>query len=173
MSLLQALREISARAKDTATVSQIDDEALPFQKELAEMTIASGKTLIGRLQDLQDKPASSYKKRVPWITSLISSGAMLGWESAVYDSADGWQADVYKADGSGDGQIFTEVDLAMIFEKDHPFDFKSPVWSTLTQGSYSDYYPQIEELCPDGDGDPDRDHAYVISESIFHFWPRI
>ena len=92
--LLQKLREVAVRMKDTASVSVIDNDALPLQKKSSEKTIANGKALIDSLKDLQNKPASSYKKRVPWITSLISSGAMLGWESAIYDSADGWQADV-------------------------------------------------------------------------------
>ena len=165
-SLLQGLREVSIRRKDSDVVSQIDDVAMPAQKKSAEMVIASGKALIGSLKDLQNKPASNYMYRVPWITSLISSGAMLGWESAVYDSADGWLADVYKADGSGDGQMFSELDLATIFRDGRPLDFRSPLWSTY-EGSYGNFsYPEIEELCPDGDADPDAAQTYDAIENI-------
>ena len=165
-SLLQEFREVSVRRKDSDTVSQIDDVAMPAQKKSVEMVIASGKALIGSLKDLQNKPASNYKRRVPWITSLISSGAMLGWESTVCDSADGWMADVYKADGSGDGQMFSEVDLFSIFRDGRPLDFKSPSWSTL-EGSYGNFsYPEIEELCPDGDADPDAAQAYDAIENV-------
>ena len=163
--VLQELREISARSKDNALVSIIENEALPFQKKSSEMIIASGKALIGSLKDLQNKPASSYKRRLPWIVSLISSGAMLGWDSAIYDSADGWMADVWKADGSGDGQIFSELDLTTIFKGGHRLDFKSPTWSTY-HGSYDNYYPQVEELCPDGDADPDAEHFYDTVDNL-------
>ena len=83
--LLHKLRDISIRTKDAAILSKIDEEALPFQKEVSERAIADGKNLIASLTGLQNKPASSYKTRLPWIVSLISSGAMLGWDSVVYD----------------------------------------------------------------------------------------
>ena len=162
--LLQKLREISLRRKSSAIVSMIDNEAIPYQKESSEIAIADGKALISSLKDLQNMPASSYKNRVPWITSLISSGAMLGWESAIYDSADGWLADVYKTD-SGDGQMFSELDLAMIFKKGNRLDFRAPSWSTF-EGSYNLNYPQIEELCPDGDTDADAEHTYDTIENL-------
>lgn len=163
--LLQNFREISLRRKETAFVSVIDDDGLPFQRKCSETIIANGKALIDSLKNLQNKPASSYKRRVHWITSLISSGAMLGWESAVYDSADGWLADVYKADSSGDGHIFSELDLTMIFKEGSQLDFRSPTWSTYW-GSYQVSYPQIEQLCPEGDADPDADQTYDTIENI-------
>lgn len=163
--LLQKLREVSVRMKDTDIVSMIDDVALPFQKKSSEMAIADAKAVISNLKGLQNKPASSYKKRVPWITSLISSGAMLGWESAIYDSSDGWHADVYKADGSGDGHIFSELDLAMVFKEGYRLEFRSPIFSTY-EGEYNNYYPQIESLCPEGDADPDARHAYNTIDNI-------
>lgn len=165
-SLLQELREVVIRLKDSEILSMLDDGAMPAQKQSAEMVIASGKALIDSLTDLQNKPASNYKHRVPWITSLISSGAMLGWESAVYDSADGWLADVYKADGSGDGQIFSELDLDRIFREGRPLDLRSPSWSTYG-GSYGKLiYPNIEELRPDEDADPDAAQTYDAIENI-------
>ncbi len=163
--LLHKLRELSVRRRDPAYVSMIDEEALPFQKESSEIAIADGKALIGSLKALRNKPASSYKKRLPWITSLISSGAMRGWESAIYDSSDGWLADVYKADGSGDGQMFSELDLAMIFKRGHRLDFRSPTWSTY-EGFYNNSYPQIDELCPDGDADPDYQHTLNTIDNV-------
>ena len=162
--LLQKLREISLRRKDSAIVSMIDEEALPFQKESSEMAIENGKALIGSLKALENKPASSYKKRVPWIVSLISSGAMLGWESVVYDSADGWFADVYKADGSRDGQMFSELDLTMIFKRGQKLDFRNPSWSTY-DGSYDYTFPQIEQLS-DGEADPDAEHTYDTIDNL-------
>lgn len=161
---LQKMREVSVRKKDTALVSEIDNEALPYQKKSSEMAIASGKAFISSLKALQNEPASRHKKGVRWITSLISSGAMLGWESAVYDSADGPLANVYKADGSGDGQTFSELDLAWIFKKRHRLSFRVPLWST-SDGSYHNWYyktgcPQIKRACPDIDTDPDAAHTY-------------
>lgn len=164
--LLQKLREVSVRRNNLHIVSVIDDEATPHEKKRSETTIANGKVLIRHLKNLQNKPASSYKSRVPWIASLVSSGAMQGWESAVYDSADGWMADVHKADGSGDGQIFSEMDLAMIFHYDRPLDFRIPTWSTH-EGSYVDvYYPRVDDLCPDGDADPDAQDTYSTIDNI-------
>ena len=162
--LLLKLREIAVRRKDTGIIAMIDDEALPAQKQSAEMVIAMGKSLIRDLKDLQNKPASSYKRRVPWITSLISSGAMLGWKSVLYDSADGWHADVYRDNASGDGHIFSELDLALSFKKGHRLDFRNPTWSTY-DGYYNNYYPQIEQLCPDGD-DPDAEHTYNTIDNL-------
>lgn len=164
--LLQKFRELSVRRRHPAIVAMIDEEGIPFQKRSSETVIASGKALIASLKDLQNKPASSYKKRVPWISSLISSGAMLGWESAVYDSADGWMADVYKADGSGDGQIFSELDLDVAFEACYRLDFRTPAWSTYEDSYDHFYYPQIDQLCPDGDADPDAQHTYDAIDNI-------
>lgn len=163
--LQENLRKVSLRTKDPATVSMINDEALPHQKKLAEMAIANGKALIASLTNLQNKPASSYKFRVPWITSLISSGAMPDWESVVYDSSDGFHAEVYKASSPGDCHVFTELDLTMIFERSHALDFRYPTWSTY-DGLYNNYYPQIEQLCSDGDADPDAQHAYNTIDNI-------
>ena len=162
--LLLKLREIAVRRKDIGIVAMIDDEALPAQKQSAEKVITIGKNLIRDLKDLQNKPASSYRRRVPWITSLVSSGAMLGWKSALYDSADGWHADVYRDNPSGDGHIFSELDLAWIFKKGHRLDFRPPTWSTY-DGYYSNYYPQIEQLCPDGD-DLDADQTYNTIDNL-------
>ena len=163
--LLQKLREVSVRRKDSDIVSRIDDVAMPVQKESAEFVIASGKALIDSLKNLENKPASNYKHRASWITSLISSGAMLGWESTVYDSADGWLADVSKADGSGDGHMFSEIDLAMIFKDGRPLNFRSPAWSTYG-GSYGNFhFPEIEEL-RNGDPDPDVEQAYDEIDNI-------
>ena len=156
--LLLKLREVAVRRKDVGTIAMIDDEALPGQKKSAETVIAKGKSLIRDLKDLQNKPASSYKRRVPWITSLISSGAMLGWKSVLYDSADGWHADVYRDNASGDGHTFSELDLALSFKKGPRIDFSHPTWSTC-DGYYNNYYPQIEQLCPDRD-DPDAEDTY-------------
>lgn len=164
--ILQNLREMSVRRKDTLLVSSIDDEALPNQKKSAETAVASGNALIGSLKQLQNEAASTYKRRVPWITSLISSGAMLGWESVVYDSSDGSQSDVYKTDGSGDGHLFTELDLAMIFKKGYRLDFRDPEWSTY-EGSYSTVnYPQVERLSRKGDADPAAKHIHSTINNL-------
>ena len=164
--LLQKLRQVSVRRKDLPIVSMIDDDAIPYQRKASILAIARGKASISSLKDLQNKPASFHKDRVTWITSLISSGAMLGWESAVYDSADGWMADVYKADSSEDGQMFSELDLAVLFRENFRLDFRSPQWSTV-DGSYGNmHYPQIDELCPDGDADPEVDNTYNAIDSI-------
>ena len=164
--LLQKLREVSVRCKDFDFVSEIDDEAIPQQNKISESAIADGKALISSLKNLQNKPASSYKSRVPWIASLVSSGAMREWESVVYDSADGWMAEVYKADGFRDGIRFSELDLAIIFQYGYPLGFRSPSWSTY-KGSYGNfYYPQIYELCPDGDADPDAEDTISTINKI-------
>ena len=166
ISLLQRLREVSVRRKDSEVVSLIDD-AMPGQKKFAETVIANGQASIDRLKDLENNPASKYKGGVLWITSLISSGAMLGWESAVYDSADGWLADIYKADGSGDGQMFSEMDLVSIFQNRRPLDFKSPLWST-SDGSYGkvSYRQEINDIYPDGDTNPNAAQTYDTIEKI-------
>ena len=164
VDLLLKLREIAVRRKATGIIAMIDDDALPLQKQSAERYIAIGKSLIRDLKDLQNKPASSYKRRVPWITSLISSGAMLGWKSVLYDSADGWQADVYRDDVSGDGHIFSEMDLASSFKKGPRLDFRAPTWSTY-DGYYNISYPQIERLCPDRN-DPDAEDTYNKIDNV-------
>ena len=169
VSLLQKMREISVRRKRSHLVSLIDEEAIPYQKETSEIEIAYGKSLIKELKYLENKPASSYKKKVPWIISLISSGAMPGWESVMYDSADGLLADVFKTDGSGDGQMFSELDLALIFKKEHRIDFRGPRWSTF-DGSYDDHYSQIDQLHPEEGSDPFTENAY---ETILDLPPSI
>lgn len=53
--ILQKLREIAVRKKNTAVVSIIDNEALPGQKQSSELAIAHGKVVIDGLVDLQNK----------------------------------------------------------------------------------------------------------------------
>ena len=163
--LLQELREVLVRQKDSELLERMDNVALPGQKESTAIVIASGKAQIDNLKDLENKPASKFKQRVHWITSLISSCSMLGWESAVYDSADGLLADVYKADGAGDGQMFSETDLATIFRDGHPLDFRTPSWSTYEGGYERFSYPDIEELSV-RDGDPDAAQTYDAIEKV-------
>ena len=164
VTLLQRMREVSVRRKDTASVSMIDSRVLPYLKESSETAIAKGKASISGLKALQNKPASSCKRGLTWITSLISSGAMPAWHSVIYDSDDGLLADVYKADSSGDGQFFSEMNLFMTFTVGSGLNLRAPSWSTF-DGSYNEWYrktgaPHIESVCPQGDADPVAAHTY-------------
>ena len=60
--------------------------------------------------------------------------------------------------------MFTEKDLAMVFKKDHRLDFRNPLWSTF-EGSYNNYRHQIEDICPEGDADPDVEDTYNTIEN--------
>lgn len=73
-------------------------------------------------------------------------------------------ADVHKTDSSDDGHVFTELDLTVIFKHDISLDFRSPLWSTY-EGYYNNYYPQIEQMCPD-DADPDAERTYSAIDNL-------
>lgn len=149
MSLLKRIQHLAART-DQADVYHEVAEAIPAQEESTKQTIAAGKAMIADLANKMDKslPASRYKMRGQWMASLVSSGALPGWEARTFDSSEGSQVSLIKMDGDpddSDGQRMTEHELMTQFEKGVPMQLGSPSWSTAN-GPYPEPNIAWEEV---------------------------
>ena len=137
MSLLKRMREAFARANLADSVHSIDDQ-ISDQVEKSQRAVAAGEVLISKLRNKENEgwSASTYKQRGQWIASLISSGAIVGWESDLWDSAHGDYLNFQKTeageDGDYDGQAVTEAELTNHFQLNIPMQYGAPPWSTAS-----------------------------------------
>ena len=148
MKLLQRMLKHAISRNDRNSISVIENIAMPSQRRGSEQMVADGKCMIATLKEIKmDLPASSYKMRGQWITSLVSSGALQGWQAQLYDSADGFEVGLSKTSnppedpqGNPDGQQFTELELQQLCEEGKPLEVGSLAWSTAR-----DQYPSINQ----------------------------
>lgn len=56
------------------------------------------------------------------------------------------------------------LDLTMTFNDGFRLDFGTPSWNTY-EGSYNNFYPQIEQICPE-DADPDAERTYSAINNL-------
>jgi len=137
MLLLKRIRKAHACAKLTNVMKSIDEEEIPQLTENSRLSVLAGETVISKLKDEenQGRPASMYKRRGQWIASLITSGAIVGWQSDLVDSAKGEYINFKKLepadDGSYDGMTFTELEMIDYFERNVPMEYLIPSWSTI------------------------------------------
>ncbi len=138
MSILQRTRKLAARRDNVGWISQIDKAALRERMRSQEF-IDHGQNIISQLKELEQKDwpkqASRNKLRGHWIASLVSSGALPGWETRLYDSADGpyWSFDKKVASHESaehvrgeDGLNITEDELFTRFERRLPIQLRHP-----------------------------------------------
>lgn len=74
----------------------------------------------------RDWSASRRKDRGQWIASLITSGALSGWGSAIEDSEDGILIQLYKEQTAPENIAITELELHKHFEHGKSFETGSP-----------------------------------------------
>lgn len=152
-SLMHRIRAAFVRNNQTSMIKLIDEEAIPSQRKMSEEAIKEGQSMITMLRDNENQspPASTYKSRGQWITSLISSGAMPTWESILYDSSEGNLFQFMKREpdekGHCDGLTTTELQLKKQFVEGIHMDFNQPaaLWSTQSLR-----YPDLYALPPEG-----------------------
>ena len=129
------MREVFAREKLIDSVHSVDEQ-ISGQIEKSQRSVIAGENLISRLKNEESKgwPASTYKQNGQWIASLISSGAIVGWESDLWDSAHGDYLNFQKMeagkDGDYDGLAVTEWELLNHSKYDIPMQYGAPPWST-------------------------------------------
>ena len=135
------MRDVYASAGLEESVVRLLDERYAFIKsEMMPLTVAKGEALIAeaKREENKGKPASMYKNRGQWVASLISSGAIIGWETTVCDSAEGEYLDFRKAelaeDGSSDGMTVQEAELKTYHEESTPMQWGVPAWDTFDTG---------------------------------------
>lgn len=145
MSLLKRWRDLAAREDRTDTLESIA-EAIPLQEESSKQTIAAAEGMIATLEQNMGKsfPASSYKMRGQWMASLVSSGALPGWQAKLFESSEGLQVGLFKTDGDQDdpdGQRMTELEIMKQFEEGIPMQLGNPIWSTD-----AGHYPEPKQI---------------------------
>lgn len=167
MALLKRVRAAFVRNNETGMIKLIDEKTIPSQRKMSDIAIEEGQSMIAMLRDNETKssPASMYKTRGHWITSLISSGAMSAWESTLYDSSQEELFHFKKKElnerGEQDGLIMTEWQLKKQFvdgihtKPDDP----PPLWSTASLRYPETFVLSIETPTKDSISDRDYDGA--------------
>ena len=167
VSLLQRLRAFAARNEMEEAVA-IVDEALPWERSRSQERVQLGHLMIAKLKEdeRENWPASKYKRRGHWISSLVTSGALPGWTTRLYDSADGPHIEIEKSksedDQEEDGQQFTDLELEDQFEKGIALSVGSPDWST-SRGRYP-----TSELITNIYSDGSTDYTAYETPSVHH-----
>ena len=70
------------QGSDMISVDYLDKTTIPILEQHAKVALDLGESSIAQCKDDQRKywPASKYKLKTQWITSLITSGAAPGWQ---------------------------------------------------------------------------------------------
>lgn len=166
MSLTNRTRAVFVRRNQMDGIKMVDEKILKAQNKKTENLITEGQTIIAQLQDdkIRGRPASMFKLRGEWMTSLISSGAIMGWESNLYDSSDGYYLHFKRTkpakNGDHDGVWLTELELKTQFEDDVSRNpaVPPPSWTTESlQYPIAISIPPEEDPGEDAIGDPDTD----------------
>lgn len=144
LALLKRIHDLAAR-KDFAPTLGAVKLAIPAKEKSTKQTVAAAESMIAVLKQQmgQSWPASSYKMRGQWMASLVSSGALPGWRTEIFDSSEGFQVSLSKLEGDPsdhDGQKMTESELKKQYEEGIPVQLGSPIWSTD-----AGYYPEPED----------------------------
>ena len=175
--LLKDVRATFVRINDVENITAIDN-LIPEEKKLVEDLIAVGEDKVALAADSTNKgrPASKYKRMGQWIASLISSGAIVGWVAHHYNSSDGDQIHLRKADlnedGEPDGMPFAETQLGSYFFHKAEMQYGTlPTWSTAI-GQYPSFAfaqppsdtPQDQSISDEGTQDSESDRStFTIS----------
>lgn len=153
------------------------DESYGFIKsDMMPTSVARGEALIAEAKQEANKgkPASMYKNRGQWVSSLISSGAINGWETTICDSSEGEYLDFRKSelaeDGSSDGMTVTEVELKSYFEESIPFRWERPLWDTLDTAYPAFLHPPQGYIKPPTNTISDDDLAHHENQSVIPFF---
>ncbi|KAL8725829.1 MAG: hypothetical protein Q9166_007116 [cf. Caloplaca sp. 2 TL-2023] len=123
------LRKRASKNRDTASVAQIDEQVLPNIRSNREEVIAEGSKAKANFEQFETATASSLKTRGQWIASLITSGALPGWQWATRNSVAGPIMNFRRRDASPEldaGIQLSELELAQVFENGQPHAFGSP-----------------------------------------------
>ncbi len=95
-------------------------------REMTQRRIAIAETFKLREESRGKFSTGRTKDRGQWITSLITSGALIGWTSLLKDSAHGNYI-VLESEAEPQASVaFTERELGAHFEDDEPLDQESP-----------------------------------------------
>ena len=100
------------------------DEKFKHGREMAQTRVSLAQDFKAKEEARQDWAASRRKARGQWLLSLITSGAVPGWNSLLQDSADGVHLSLNNENvlppGNRDGIGITETELEQLFEEGKP-----------------------------------------------------
>ena len=151
LSFLQRLRSFFIRRDELDMVSYVDKEQIPQMRTVSQELLETGQGIISTLKEFENtdglRRSDRMKTRGHWIASLVSNGALPGWDTQLCDSAGGHHWSIYKKVAPeesvghtiyGDGLEFTEEELLLRFERGIPMQVGSPAWTSR------DEFPKYE-----------------------------
>ena len=166
LEMAKRIESIVAKRNDPEALQKLHKEVIaPHTAEAEDLAIA-GRKLVAAANDgdRDGLPASKYKARGQWMTSLISNGAIVGWLSSRYNSSDGDQLWLRTTgvdeDGAQDGMTFTERELNKNCEDGARGKYSPtpPLWSTVS-GEYPSFNTQPnaheDQTISEGDSEPE------------------
>ncbi|KAL8854163.1 MAG: hypothetical protein Q9221_001085 [Calogaya cf. arnoldii] len=115
--------------KEKHVVEAITDYLLPWIESDNQRHIANAQEEKASFELLRNLPASHLMMRGQWITSLITSGALPGWKSAICSTTVGQAMDYSKRNSPPDldaSFTISELELQQVFAEGHPYDFRDP-----------------------------------------------
>ena len=107
---------------DPSIVSRLDKD-MKGMREMAGHRVRLAEAFKAKAESQREWPASGHKDRGQWIASLITSGALRGWNSLLEDSEDGAVVTLYKEIEAPEGSSlirFSEYELYKHFEEGSP-----------------------------------------------------
>lgn len=135
-SLLQKVRASYSGQNVTGQARERDETEAQILQEQTNKMLVKGEKRIAELKNGENKdwPASKYKNRGEWLSSLVYSGAIIGWVSNLFNSSGGDHIYVQNVQGPekgvDDGIHFTEAQLQRLFEEGVPMRIEPPQWTT-------------------------------------------
>lgn len=113
---------------DPSLVSRLDKD-MEGMREMARHRVRLAEAFRSRVEIHRESPASGHKDRGQWIASLITSGAMRGWNSLLEDSEDGALMILNKeveAPEDSSSIRFSDYELFKHFEQGRPLNHGAP-----------------------------------------------
>lgn len=125
---LSDAKSLPEHQTDSSIISWLD-QTVKEMREMMQLRVAVAMTFKTMEETRRDWSASRHKDRGQWMASLITGGALKGWESTLEDSEHGVFIRLSKdleASEDSDGFSCTERELSEHFEEGKPLEVGSP-----------------------------------------------
>ncbi len=129
MALAQQFRSVAEQRRDYRHLPWIDGK-LGEMRAMVGLRVALAQEFKASEEARREWSASRHKDRGQWMASLITSGALPGWQSRLEDSSDGVHYVLAKMDGAtpdeNDSIALTELELRELHDHGKPLEWNSP-----------------------------------------------
>ena len=154
---------------DPSLVSRLTKD-MTGMREMARHRVRLAEAFRSKVEIQREWPASGHKDRGQWIASLITSGALRGWNSLLEDTEDGALMIFNKeVEGPEDSNSirFSEYELFKHFEEGRPLNHGAPRAALYMVSRSPSAVPVNEPQILDGNGSlPDFNPPDEPDESV-------